>query len=447
MPWSVDNPPSVAKNWTQSEKARCVAAANAALKDGKSDQQAIFACIGAAGKSKQKEDSLDFRACTIVEQVEITSIQEEKRIAEVTLVKAGWSENGRYYSPEVLAESVSLWEGARAFYNHGPSTSQARDVRELFGQYQGVKADPKTGAVKGELKVLDGEDKAWSLIKASVKNPKPPVGLSITGIAKIGEGEVDGKKGDVVEKILEAYSCDMVTHPAAGGSFEQIAASEEGGLTAVLLKHVTKQQLEEVRPDIVDAFKREWKTLRKGEGNSLDPKEIQEMLDKAVNSITAGFKTEVKTIADKVEAQGLQIGVLAKDFEERQVKLWAGEALAEAGIPVKMRESGLKNMLMLAGPIHEDSPEKTAASIKAKFAEYAKNAKEEFVAAGVKLDEKDPSGKGSSPPDSEGDKSNGEAGGAIYEKIGAKHGGSPFGETPDEFAKRTKTGAYVEKKG
>lgn len=50
MPWTADDPPSVAKNWTADERRKCVAAANAVLKDGGSDQDAIFACIHAAGK-------------------------------------------------------------------------------------------------------------------------------------------------------------------------------------------------------------------------------------------------------------------------------------------------------------------------------------------------------------------------------------------------------------
>ena len=52
MPWTTDNPPSCAKNWTDAEKAKCVKTANAVLRDGGSEQDAIFACIRAAGKTK-----------------------------------------------------------------------------------------------------------------------------------------------------------------------------------------------------------------------------------------------------------------------------------------------------------------------------------------------------------------------------------------------------------
>lgn len=52
MPWTVENPPKCAKNWTEAEKKKCVKAANAALREGSSEEDAIFACIRAAGKTK-----------------------------------------------------------------------------------------------------------------------------------------------------------------------------------------------------------------------------------------------------------------------------------------------------------------------------------------------------------------------------------------------------------
>lgn len=61
MPWSFDNPPPCATNWPADQKRRCVAAANAALADGKSERDAIIACIGAAGKPASVEASLVLR--------------------------------------------------------------------------------------------------------------------------------------------------------------------------------------------------------------------------------------------------------------------------------------------------------------------------------------------------------------------------------------------------
>lgn len=53
MPWTVNDPPPPSKNWTADEKKKCVAAANAVIRDDPKDEQgAIFACIRAAGKTQ-----------------------------------------------------------------------------------------------------------------------------------------------------------------------------------------------------------------------------------------------------------------------------------------------------------------------------------------------------------------------------------------------------------
>ena len=55
MPYDKKNPPAVAKNWTAAEQEKCIAAANTVLTAGgdKAEEQAIFACIRAAGKSQK----------------------------------------------------------------------------------------------------------------------------------------------------------------------------------------------------------------------------------------------------------------------------------------------------------------------------------------------------------------------------------------------------------
>ncbi len=59
MPWTTQNPPNCAKNWTESEKHKCITAANSVLASGGSDADAIYACIHAAGKSTRKGANMD----------------------------------------------------------------------------------------------------------------------------------------------------------------------------------------------------------------------------------------------------------------------------------------------------------------------------------------------------------------------------------------------------
>src|SRR5437660_7495512 len=77
MPWSKNNVPRPAKNWSPAAQALCIRVANAALKNGKSDQDAIYACIGAVkkafpkeiGKHEEGRGSLSDSAFAIVETV------------------------------------------------------------------------------------------------------------------------------------------------------------------------------------------------------------------------------------------------------------------------------------------------------------------------------------------------------------------------------------------
>lgn len=62
MPYSYPrNIPRPAKNWSASEQKKCVAAANAVLRDGGSEKEAIYACIHAAGRSKKDVDDFEFK--------------------------------------------------------------------------------------------------------------------------------------------------------------------------------------------------------------------------------------------------------------------------------------------------------------------------------------------------------------------------------------------------
>lgn len=58
MPWTLHNPPAVAKNWSEDEQRKCVAAANAVLESAGSDEEAIFACISAAGRSENRRANM-----------------------------------------------------------------------------------------------------------------------------------------------------------------------------------------------------------------------------------------------------------------------------------------------------------------------------------------------------------------------------------------------------
>jgi len=66
MPWQVDNPPPPAKNWDKERQRKCTRAANAVLREGGSESEAIFACIHAS-RTKQTEDEYEKLALVAAE--------------------------------------------------------------------------------------------------------------------------------------------------------------------------------------------------------------------------------------------------------------------------------------------------------------------------------------------------------------------------------------------
>lgn len=102
MPWTTNDPPPPAKNWSRQRRKRCVAAANDYLARHPSDEQgAVFACIGAAKRKIYKQERLSptTKTLSIYEK-------ESRRTAEIyqTLVEEYLS--GRR-SQSSLAEDFS----------------------------------------------------------------------------------------------------------------------------------------------------------------------------------------------------------------------------------------------------------------------------------------------------------------------------------------------------
>jgi len=109
MPWSYpENVPAVAESWTDAQQQRCVEAANAVLRETGDEEQAIYACIAAAGKSggrTMKYKSFPARFKALGDESEASG-QFEALVAVFN--------NIDYYGDRILpgafAKSLARWE-------------------------------------------------------------------------------------------------------------------------------------------------------------------------------------------------------------------------------------------------------------------------------------------------------------------------------------------------
>lgn len=168
-----------------------------------------------------------------VEAVEGTKVQ-------VVIIRPGLSENGLEYRPDVLRDSVRLWEGASAFLDHPTaidmSRSGGRSVRDLAGYYSSAKYKDSVG-VTATLTLLEGTqagDSAADLVKQVLETKDageagPNVGISADMIVRkrpLGQ-MTNGKTMWEVQEIMKVNSADIVVNPSAGGYFDRALEAEE----------------------------------------------------------------------------------------------------------------------------------------------------------------------------------------------------------------------------
>lgn len=170
------------------------------------------------------------------------------------IVVEGRSANGNVYTREALQSGVQIFDGALMFADHPSAAEEAqrpeRSVRDVVGRvkspYIGTTKDGKT-ALRGKFQVSEAETALRTKIAEGIID-----GLSLRAF---GQGKRD-KGGDFVVESFQANpftSVDVVTVAAAGGGFERLAESDRAALTRAVLAKVTREDLAETRPDLVES--------------------------------------------------------------------------------------------------------------------------------------------------------------------------------------------------
>jgi hypothetical protein len=151
MPWTVQKPPKVALNWSESERRRCVAAANAVLAEGgdNAEERAIFACIHAAGRSKAsaEEDSQAMPEHKIV-PFELTKVDTDGRTFEGY---ASTFRNPEKDQPDLTGDMVVSGAFKKSLAERGGKVRMLwqHDPSQPIGKFQELREDQRGLYVKG----------------------------------------------------------------------------------------------------------------------------------------------------------------------------------------------------------------------------------------------------------------------------------------------------------
>ena len=145
-------------------------------------------------------------------------------VMHVKMIQPGWGSSG-YYPREVLERDAAKAypQGAKMFLDH-PTTEEERQrpersVRDLAAvtteAAHYLESGPDGPGIYAHAKPISEEH------AKVLENLAPHIGVSIRAAGKARKGEVEGRKGNIIEAIIQGQSCDFVTEPGAGGKVLQ----------------------------------------------------------------------------------------------------------------------------------------------------------------------------------------------------------------------------------
>lgn len=153
---------------------------------------------------------------------------------ECTVIRAGVSKNGVFYSDALLQASVPLFEGVRVFSKPDAvhTAGGGKDVNSLHGGIYAVRfvpgAAPDTGSLVGRFRGIDPADPVVVKMTEAVKRGMAGLfGLSIDADARIRKTKRDGQAVREALAFVKVHSVDLIVEPGAGGGLDRLTEATD----------------------------------------------------------------------------------------------------------------------------------------------------------------------------------------------------------------------------
>lgn len=301
------------------------------------------------------------------------SYDPETRTADVLIIEEGLGNrrDKHYYGTDTLLTAVAqgVFEGAQAYADHPSRTEESdrpeRSVRDLIGYYYDVrstKSAANKAAICAKLKIQEGQDWAFGLIREAIDYAKRfpgkvYAGLSINADGDVSPAEVGGQQVNYVHSITDVFSADLVTRPARGGKFLTLVENARGA------------QGDTMKATVLEAARRLQAEVAKGEKGEVDPGDLAIVLshvkesagsdDGVTNAQESKGGNAVSDNAGLKSVGGVKHGVDADNDadDEADVKEARSKAdKASADLIAKAKESNVKpDELQAVAKLHESA--------------------------------------------------------------------------------------------
>lgn len=169
-----------------------------------------------------QEIDINIRHATLAEAN--ASFDKTKGNVELTVVEGGWSHNDNYWTEKALNTLPPAFARRKKVYiDHQTEAKKPRSIRDWAAQITEIQKDENR--VRSEIHLFDKPSFCQALRERMEEYPQE-VGVSVDVRAKVRQGEIDGRKGQIVEEVVSARSFDFVAEASAGGKVDKLLESE-----------------------------------------------------------------------------------------------------------------------------------------------------------------------------------------------------------------------------
>lgn len=136
------------------------------------------------------------------------------------LMAPGWSANGNHYSEAMLKRDGPkvFRSGTKNYWNHQTAAEAAARPEGNLDDLAGVLTEDAHWESKGPAGAgLYAKATVYEHYRKPVDTMAKHIGVSIRALAERRIGTIEGRKGNIIEKMTHGQSVDYVTEPSAGG--------------------------------------------------------------------------------------------------------------------------------------------------------------------------------------------------------------------------------------
>lgn len=170
------------------------------------------------------------------------AVAEKPGVFRIDLITPGWGSSG-FYGADVLEQAAAervFPAGTHMYVNHQTAEeAQTRPEGDL-----NVHVATLTEDATWDGRALSARARVYSSHKAFLTERKDDIGVSIRASAEVSQGEADGRRGQIIERLVEATSVDFVTKAGRGGRIAEVLEAAAGDS---LTREASMERLTEAR--------------------------------------------------------------------------------------------------------------------------------------------------------------------------------------------------------